>query len=311
MEWQKIGWRQKIGSAMKGVKEIRRRIKAVQNTAKITRAMQLVASSKMKKAQQLALCCRPYMLLLTEIAEILSKLEPEKLHHQFFERREIKARGFIVIGTDRGLCGALNQNIMKFVNSTTKGDETAKFIAIGRKATQLISLSHRQIIAHVNVSDRTEYYELAPIVEFVKNAYLNREIDSLDVIFAQYVNPLCQEPCSQHILPMLDFETELERFRKSVNIRGDEIQPDPRPTIIEPDIKSVVTMLSQMFLSQNIYRVILEAKASEHSSRTAAMRSATDNADALSKSLSLEYNKLRQSAITNEIIEISTATQSL
>ncbi|MDR2737415.1 MAG: ATP synthase F1 subunit gamma [Puniceicoccales bacterium] len=296
---------------MKGVKEIRRRIRAVQNTAKITRAMQLVASSKMKKSQQMAVACRPYMLLLMEITENLSKLDPKKLCHPFFERREVKTRGVVVIGTDRGLCGALNQNILKFVNAEIVKTEPAKFMTIGRKATHLISLTQREIVAHFNVSDRVEYHELAPIVEFLKNAYISSEIDSLEVVFAQYVNPLVQEPCCQRLLPMVDFETELEKFRKNIRLQRDEISADPRPTIIEPDVASVVAMLSQMFLSQNIYRVILEAKASEHSSRTMAMKAATDNAETLSKSLSLEHNKLRQAAITNEIIEISAATQGL
>jgi F-type H+-transporting ATPase subunit gamma len=296
---------------MKGTKEIRSRIKAVLNTAKITRAMQLVASSKMKKAQQLALLGRPYMLLLTEIAENLSNLKSVKLHHPFFERREVKNRGIIVIGTDKGLCGALNQNILRFINANISRSENVKFITVGKKAMQLISAAKWTIIANFNVSDRAEYCELAPIVEFLKNSYLANEIDSLEIIFAQYINPLVQEPISQHILPMLDFQNELERLCKNMHIDLDEISPDQRPMIVEPNINSVVAMLSQMFLSQNIYRVILEAKASEHSSRTVAMRGATDNAEALSKELSLEYNKVRQAAITNEIVEISAAAQSL
>ncbi|MDR1432765.1 MAG: ATP synthase F1 subunit gamma [Puniceicoccales bacterium] len=296
---------------MKGVKEIRRRIRAVQNTAKITKAMQLVASAKMKKAQQMALCSRPYMLLLTEIAENVSHFDSQKLKHPFFERRDVQTRGIMVIGTDRGLCGALNQSILKYINATIPKNAAAKFITIGKKATHLISLSRREIIAHFNVSDRTEYHELAPIVEFLKNAYLTGEIDSLEIVFAQYLNPLVQEPCSQHILPMLDFTAELERFRKNIRLPEEEIVFDERPTLVEPDICSVIALLSQMFLSQNIYRVILEAKASEHSSRTTAMKGATDNAEALAKDLSLEYNKLRQSAITNEIIEISAAIQSV
>ncbi|MDR1413391.1 MAG: ATP synthase F1 subunit gamma [Puniceicoccales bacterium] len=295
---------------MKGVKEIRGRIRAVQNTAKITRAMQLVASSKMKKAQQLALSCRPYMLLLTEIADDLSKWAPQNLNHPFFQQRKIKTRGIIVIGTDKGLCGSLNQNIIKFVHANVSRDELVKFIAIGKKATQLLSLSKYDLIAHFNVSDRTEYYELVPIIEFLKNAYLRNEIDSVEVIFSQYINPLVQEPTIQHILPMLNFCEELEKFRKNMRLHSEEIGSDSRPMIFEPNIDAVVAMLSQMFISQNIYRVILEAKASEHSLRTMAMRNATDNAETLSKNLSLEYNKLRQSAITNEIIEISAATQS-
>ncbi|MDR3144024.1 MAG: ATP synthase F1 subunit gamma [Puniceicoccales bacterium] len=296
---------------MKGIKEIRSRIRAVQNTAKITRAMQLVASSKMRKAQQLVTSSRPYMLLLTEIAEKISQLNPKKLRHPFFERRDVKVRGIVVVGTDKGLCGAFNQNILKFVRTNVAAGETVKFITIGKKATQLISLAKCDVIAHFNVSDRSEYYELTPIVEFLKNAYLTGEIDSLEIIFAQYVNPLVQAPTVCHILPMLDFGNELERLRQITHTDENEIMDDPRPTIIEPDIASVVAMLSQMLLSQNIYRIILEAKASEHSSRAVAMRSATDNADTLSKELSLEHNRMRQSAITGEIIEISAATGNL
>jgi F-type H+-transporting ATPase subunit gamma len=215
----------------------------------------------------------------------------------------------MVIGTDRGLCGSLNQNILKFVNANVGETEEVKFVTIGRKATQLLSLSRYEIIAHFNVSDRTEYHELAPIVEFLKNAYLGKVVDSVEMIFSQYVNPLVQEPVIQRILPMLDFRSELERIRLAMRVAKDEVVTDPRPIIIEPNVGSVLAMLSQMFISQNIYRAILEAKASEHSSRTTAMKGATDNAEALSKNLSLEYNKLRQSAITNEIIEISAAVQ--
>lgn len=296
---------------MKGVKEIRSRIKAVQNTAKITRAMQLVASSKMKKAQQLAISGRPYMLLLTEIADEIAKIGAEYLKHPFFEKREIRNRGILIIGTDKGLCGALNQNILKFVNSNVIGDITEKYITVGKKATQLLSNAKKNIIAHFNVSDRTEYHELSPIIEFVRNAYLAGEIDTLEVVYAKYINPLVQEPEIQHILPMLDFQTELSKFRRIMHVPTGDIINDVRPTIIEPDVPSVVAMLSRMFLSQNVYRLLLEAKASEHSARTIAMKGATDNAEELSKQLSLEYNKLRQSAITNEIIEISAAIQGL
>lgn len=296
---------------MKGVKEIRSRIKAVQNTAKITRAMQLVASSKMKKAQQLAISGRAYMLLLTEIADEISKIGQEYLKHPFFDNREVHNRGILVIGTDKGLCGSLNQNILKFINSNITGDTTAKYITVGKKATQLLSNAKKNIIAHFNVSDRTEYHELSPIIEFVKNAYLAGEIDTLEVVYAKYINPLVQEPEIQHLLPMVDFHVELNKFRKIMHVQPGDIINDERPTIIEPDISSVVAMLSRMFLSQNVYRLLLEAKASEHSARTIAMQGATDNAEELSKQLSLEYNKLRQSAITNEIIEISAAIQGL
>lgn len=296
---------------MKGVKEIRSRIKAVQNTAKITRAMQLVASSKMKKAQQLAIFGRPYMLLLTEIADEIAKIGPEHLKHPLFDNREIHNRGILVIGTDKGLCGSLNQNVLKFINANVIGDIPAKYITVGKKATQLLSNAKKNITAHFNVSDRTEYHELSPIIEFVKNAYLAGEIDTLEVVYAKYVNPLVQEPEIQHILPMVDFRVELNKFREMMHVQAVDVIDDERPTIIEPDISSVVAMLSRMFLSQNVYRLLLEAKASEHSARTIAMKGATDNAEELSKQLSLEYNKLRQSAITNEIIEISAAIQGL
>ena len=299
---------------MKGVKEIRNRIKAVNSTAKITRAMQLVASSKMKKAQQMATCCRPYMLLLTEIAEELSLLEKQKLHHPFFEQRKIKNKVYLVIGTDKGLCGALNQNIFKFVaKNISTPQPNLKIVTVGKKMTRLLSSAKYDIMAHFNVSDRVEYHEMTPIIEYLKNAYLTREVDIVHVVFAKYVNPLVQTPVCQHVLPMLNFEEELHRLRKDLNIQNNESTRDTRPhaLIIEPNIEQVVALMSRTFLSQTVYRIILEAKASEHSARTLAMKGATDNAEALTKELSLEYNKLRQSAITNEIIEISAAIQSL
>ena len=290
---------------MKGVKEIKNRIRAVNSTAKITRAMQLVASSKMRKSQELTVASRHYMLLLTKIAEDISKLNHKHLKHPFFEQRQVKSRGIIVIGTDRGLCGALNNNIVKFLKAEIKDFSDVKIIAIGRK--MMNALSQFNVVSYFNISDRVEYHEISQIVAFVKKAYLDNTIDSLDVVFAQYINPLVQKPVIYHILPMLDFKNELEHFKKFTGTDYDHLADDPRPMIIEPDIPQVLDIVSQMFLSQNIYRVILEAKASEHSSRMFAMKTATDNAESLAKNLSLEYNKLRQSAITNEIIEISSA----
>ena len=247
------------------------------------------------------------MLLLTKIAEDISRLGNKHLNHPFFENRKRGSRGIIVIGTDRGLCGALNHNIVKFLKSEIDDFDTTKFIVVGRKMMNLLSFATFNVISNFNVSDRTEYHELSKIINFVKKSYLENDIDSLDIVFAQYVNPLVQQPVLYHLLPMLDFKNELEHFRQVAGVDSDYLSDDIRPTIVEPNIPAVLDVLSQMFLSQNLYRIVLEAKASEHSARMFAMKTATDNAEALAKSLSLEYNKLRQSAITNEIIEISAA----
>ncbi len=291
---------------MKGVREIKNRIRAVQNTAKITRAMQLVASSKMKHAQQLAINSRPYLLMLSEIVASISFIKDIKIKHPFFELRESNNLCVLLIGTEKGLCGALNQNLFKYVAANCKN---AKYITIGKRATQFVLRNGYELMAEFSISDKITFHDVRVIVEFVKNAYLEGKIDKLEVAYPRFINAMCQESVVQRVLPMSNFDDELKKIYQIMNINQCSVVNDEREMLIEPGMDEIVERLSPVFLAQNIYKLVLEAKAAEHSARVLAMKTATDNADSLSKSLNIEYNRVRQAAITNEIIEISSASQ--
>ncbi|MDR2435771.1 MAG: ATP synthase F1 subunit gamma [Puniceicoccales bacterium] len=291
---------------MKSVREIKRRMRAVSNTAKITSAMQLVASSKMKKAQRNAVSGRQYILALSEIVDCLSTVGSALIKHPFFENRAVKCRGVLVIGSEKGLCGALNQGLMKKIMADySLGNE--KFVTIGKKASQFMSKLHRDLLADFSISDRVELCELRPVIEFLKNTYLEGGVDSVEIVYSRSVNPLVHEQVSSKILPMLNFADEISSLKRRLRIADGEAIADSREMIFEPSVQAIVNKLSHMFLAQSIFRDVLEAKAAEHSARMFAMKNATDNANSLSKSLAMEYNKARQAKITNEIIEIAAA----
>jgi F-type H+-transporting ATPase subunit gamma len=289
---------------MKGIREIRRRIKAVKNTAQITKAMQLVASSKMKRAQDAALAGRPYALLLSQILESALHRMHETTH-AFFETRSVKKRGILVIATDKGLCGALNGNLFRLINDIKPGD--AAYVCIGRKASQYIARTGRELLADFIVSDRVGFSEVRPVVEFLSQAYLDGKIDTIEIIYPHFINTLRQDPAIDPLVPFESFESELEKLNLRLGEHaGDEIKDD-REILFEPSAHVIINALPPLFLKQQIYQMILSAKASEHSARMVAMKNATDNAKQLVADLSLEYNKARQAGITQEILEIAAA----
>jgi F-type H+-transporting ATPase subunit gamma len=290
---------------MKGIREIRRRIKAVKNTAQITKAMQLVASSKMKRAQDAALAGRPYALLLSQILESALQ-QMHETTHAFFESRPVKKRGILVIGTDKGLCGALNGNTFRLINDFKK--EEAAFICIGRKATQYIARTGRELLADFTVTDKVGYNEVRPIIEFLSQAYLDGKIDTIEVIYPNFINTLRQDPALAPLVPFQSFESELEKLNLRLGKRADEEIKDDREIVFEPSAHAIINALPPLFLRHQIYQMIMSAKASEHSARMVAMKNATDNAKQLVADLSLEYNKARQAAITQEILEIAAAS---
>jgi F-type H+-transporting ATPase subunit gamma len=292
---------------MKGIRDIKRRIKSVKNTEQITRAMQLVAASKMKRAQDKALASRPYSLLLAEIFGSLLRESGELGKHPLMEKRNIARRGVLVLATDKGLCGALNANLFKKIIEI-EGD--AAFVCIGKKATQFISRTGRQLLADFTVSDRINFNEVRVAVEFMLDAYKNKQIDTLEIIFTRFVNTLHQEPMCEQLLPLTSFDETLQSFRKRLNVESLHAVDDSREILFEPCMQAIATELPKLFIKQEIYQMLMEAKASEHSARMVAMKSATDNASNLVSSLTLEYNKARQAAITQEILEIAAATSS-
>jgi F-type H+-transporting ATPase subunit gamma len=286
---------------MASTRDIRRRIKSVKNTRQITKAMELVAASKMKKAQQVALAGRPYTELM---ADMLAALGPriDEAKHPFLAQREIKTRGILLLTTDKGLCGPLNGNLFKLV---TEIKTPAKFAVVGRKGAQFLARTRRDLLADFPVHDRVPFSEVKVAAEFMVKKFLEGEIDTVEVIYPHFKNTLVQEPVCRPVLPLQNLRAFLD------HIEGDSpaarARRDTREMLIEPDPLTVLEALLPFYVNRHIYELMLLAKASEHSARMVAMKTAKDNATKLIGDLTLQYNKARQAAITQEILEIAAA----
>jgi F-type H+-transporting ATPase subunit gamma len=281
-------------------RDIRRRIKSVKNTRQITKAMELVAASKMKKAQAAALASRPYTQLM---ADMLAALESsvDKSFHPFLAQREVKTRGILLVTTDKGLCGPLNANLFKLV---TEIKSPAKFYVIGRKGAQFIARTQRSMVADFTVSDRVAFKEVKAASEFMVAQFLEGAIDTIEVIYPRYKNTLIQESVVRPVLPLHSLKEFIAASQAETGIvRGS--RPDDREMLFEPNATQVLEALMPFYVNRHIYQLVLSAKASEHSARMVAMKTAKDNATKLVGELSLEYNKARQAAITQEILEIA------
>jgi F-type H+-transporting ATPase subunit gamma len=292
----------------KGLREIRNRIRSVTNTGQITRAMQLVASSKMRRAQDAATSGRPYAILLSRIlATALRGLDLSgDFSHPLMQERPVKTRGIVVIATDKGLCGGLNSNLFRFLNKNVPAGTPAKFFTVGKKATQFVARSKRELVADFSVSDRVNFSEVRPIGEFLIKEYLAGTIDTIEIVLSQFKNTIVQVPTISTLVPLVNLE---ERMQAQFAVQGKKeafkLLEDDREMSFAPDAKTILEGLPALFFKQSLYQAILEAKASEQSARMVAMKAATDNAKNLVESLSLEYNKARQAAITNEINELA------
>jgi F-type H+-transporting ATPase subunit gamma len=282
-------------------RDIRRRIKSVKNTRQITKAMELVAASKMKKAQQAAMAGRSYAQLMADMLAALAGRVDETLH-PFLVKREVKTRGILVVTTDKGLAGPLNANLFKLILDVKT---PAKFVAIGRKGAQFLGRTKKNMIAEFTVSDRAGFAEVKPIVEYMMKMYLDGEIDTLEVIYPRFRNTLVQEPTLRPLLPLSNVKDFVAQLRAE---SGGGKQVDDRDMLFEPNPQAVLEALLPFYVNRYIYQLILSAKASEHSARMVAMKTAKDNATKLLGDLTLEYNKARQAAITQEILEIAAAS---
>jgi F-type H+-transporting ATPase subunit gamma len=286
---------------MASTRDIRRRIKSVKNTRQITKAMELVDASKMKKAQQAALAGRAYAQLM---AKMLARLAPRlaEVQHPFLVQREIKTRGILLVTTDKGLCGPLNANLFKLVAEIKT---PAKYYAIGRKGSQFLARNKRDLVADFHVSDKLAFNEVKVVVELMVKAYLAGEIDTIEVIYPRFKNTLIQESQIRPVLPL----ASLAEFLASAQADAGATTPssDDREMLFEPAATDVLEALIPFYVNRHIYQLVLSARASEHSARMVAMKTAKDNATKLLGDLTLEYNKARQAAITAEILEISAA----
>lgn len=291
----------------KGLREIKNRIRSVTNTGQITRAMQLVASSKMRRAQDAAVSGRPYSVLLARIlGTALRSLEnSDDFLHPLIQNRSVKTRGIVVISTDKGLCGGLNSNLFRYMNKCVPAGTPAKFFAVGKKAAQFLARTKRDLVAEFSVSDHVNFSEVRPIGEFLLQNYLEGKIDTIEIVLSQFKNTIVQIPTISTLVPLVNIE---ERMREQFAARGNgdfKLIEDDREMNFAPDAKTILDGLPALFFKQTLHQAVLEAKASEQSARMVAMKAATDNAKNLVESLSLEYNKARQAAITNEINELA------
>jgi F-type H+-transporting ATPase subunit gamma len=286
---------------MASTRDIRRRIKSVKNTRQITKAMELVAASKMKKAQQAALASRPYAQLMARMLAALSSRVEESMH-PFLQNRPVKTRGILLVTTDKGLCGPLNGNLFKLVADIKT---PAKFCVIGRKGAQFLARTKRDLIADFPVHDRVPFAEVRVAAELMVKQFLEGSIDTIEVIYSRYRNTLVQEPTIRPVLPLRNLSEFLAEHRSEAGAKaaagsGQEMH-------FEPDVQSVLNALLPYYVNRYLYQFVLSAKASEHSARMVAMKTAKDNATKILGELTLEYNKARQAAITQEILEIAAA----
>jgi F-type H+-transporting ATPase subunit gamma len=281
---------------MAGSKEIRTKIKSVENTRKITRAMEMVAASKMRKAQERMRAARPYAEKIRQIAAHLSRANPEYKHPFLVKRAAIKNVGVIVITSDKGLCGGLNTNVLRLVTGRMKEwEEQSKHIAvctIGNKGTGFMTRIGASVkSSFVGLGDTPHLEKLIGAVKIMLDAYVAGEIDALFISYNNFVNSMKQEPVVEQLLPL----------------SGESMENTNGATwdyIYEPDAKAVVDELLTRYIESLVYSAVTENQASEQSARMVAMKAASDNAKSVIGELKLVYNKARQAAITKEISEI-------
>jgi F-type H+-transporting ATPase subunit gamma len=287
---------------MASTRDIRRRIKSVKNTRQITKAMELVAASKMKKAQQAALAGRAYTQLMADMLAALANRVEESLH-PFLVSRPVKMRGILLVTTDKGLCGPLNANLFKLVLEIKT---PTKYYVIGRKGSQFIARTRRDMVADFPVGDRVGFGDVRVAAEFMVKQYLEGVIDTIEVIYPRFKNTLVQEAIVRPVLPLnnlKDFMARVQSDTHHVSVKS----TDSREMLFEPDAHAVLDALLPFYVNRHLYQLVLSAKASEHSARMVAMKTAKDNATKLLGDLTLDYNKARQAGITQEILEITAA----
>jgi len=283
---------------MNSPRDLRRRIKSISGTAQITRAMQMVAASKMRKAQQAALAARPFARLLYRIQRSATR-KAYHFGHALLEVREVRRRAVILIAGDKGLCGALNTNVFRL--AAQFDPQSTVYIAAGRKAAQFVARTKRHLAAEFAYGDAPAFREARAIAAFARDLFLKGEVDQVQIVSTRFVNTLTQVPVSIEYLPVGPI-TSL----RLPGLDDDEITSgDVDDALFEPDATSILEYLLARYLDIYVYFVLLNAKASEQSARMVSMKNATDSAESLIDALTLEYNKLRQGNITRELLEIA------
>jgi F-type H+-transporting ATPase subunit gamma len=285
---------------MPSTKEIRLKIKSVQNTRKITKAMEMVAASKMRKAQDRMRNTRPYGDKIRNIVAHLAQANPEYRHPFVVRRDEMRNIGLILVSTDKGLCGGLNTNIQRAVLQRVKAweSEGAKFqaSAIGNKGFGFLQRLNANIVAHaVQLGDKPHIERLIGPVKLQLDAYAEGRVDAVYIAYTRFINTMKQEPVIEQLLPL-----SAERFEQT----AEEKRAYSWDYLYEPDPQRVIDELMTRYVEALVYQSVAENMASEQSARMVAMKAASDNAKKVIEELQLIYNKTRQAGITKEISEI-------
>jgi F-type H+-transporting ATPase subunit gamma len=285
---------------MAGSKEIRVKIKSVQSTRKITKAMEMVAASKMRRAQERMRSARPYADKVRNIAAHMAEANPEYKHPFMEKRAEIKRAGVIVVTTDKGLCGGLNTNILRALTTKYKALQAdnvdVKFTAIGNKGLGFLNRISANVVSQsVQLGDKPQLEKLIGAIKVQLDAFEKGELDVVYVAYTKFINTMKQEPVIEQLLPLTN-----DRLQQS----DAEKQAYSWDYLYEPDAKTVVDELLVRYVEALVYQAVAENMASEQSARMVAMKAASDNAKKVIGDLQLVYNKTRQAGITKELSEI-------
>jgi F-type H+-transporting ATPase subunit gamma len=288
---------------MANTQDIRRRIKSIRNIGQLTKAMQMVAASKMRRAQQQALAGRPYAGLMNKVLVSLQKRTDPRLH-PLLEVRDMKKELVLIISTDKGLAGALNTNLFRETANFDKA-KTA-FVVTGKKARQFIARTKRELLADFELKDSPSFVETKPLSKFCLEKFLSRDLDKVSVLYTHFINTVNQRSVVQTLLPISPFDLP----KKHEEAADEDVDP-MLGYVFEPTAEVVLDAVLPYYIQFQVFQMILDARASEHSARMVAMKNATDNASEFIKDLTLEYNKMRQAGITTELLEIATAQMAL
>jgi F-type H+-transporting ATPase subunit gamma len=284
---------------MASSKEIRGKIKSVENTKKITKAMEMVAASKMRKAQDRMRAARPYSDKIRNIASNLATANPEYTHPFMAQAKSVKAKavGFIVVTTDKGLCGGMNTNVLRLVTQKTRELETAgnkiEAVAIGNKGLGFMNRVGVKVVSHaIQIGDTPHLDKLIGPVKVMLDQYQEGKLDAVYICYTKFINTMKQEPLVQQLLPLAADKLAGDKGNHSWDY------------IYEPEAQTVIDELLVRYVEALVYQAVAENLASEQSARMVAMKAASDNAGSVIGELKLVYNKTRQAAITKELSEI-------
>jgi F-type H+-transporting ATPase subunit gamma len=269
--------------------------------------MQMVAASKMRRAQDAAMAGRPYAELMNRMLAEVTATATDFQHPLLEKRTNTTKRAVILVSTDKGLCGGLNTNLLRDAAQLDK--ENSVFICAGRKGAQFVGRTRRELTAELSYADVPEFSDARTIAKFAVDLYSEGTVDAVDVLFTNFISTINQKPELRQLIPIV----KIKGVEDSVTgeNEGRNLEASGQEFLFEPDASEVLSSLLPHYINYQLFQILLESKASEHSSRMVAMKNATDNANQIIKDLTLEYNKIRQASITSELLEITTAQMAL